>query len=64
MKGTVKRWLDGRGFGFIQPENSENDVFVHFSGLISANELISGQEVEFELQDTPRGSRATNVKIL
>jgi len=56
--------MDGRGFGFIQPENSENDVFVHFSGLISANELISGQKVEFEMQDTPRGSRATNVKIL
>jgi CspA family cold shock protein len=64
MKGTVKRWLDGRGYGFIQPENSENDVFVHHSGLISAYELATGQEVEFEMEDTPRGPRATNVKIL
>ena len=64
MKGTVKRWLDGRGYGFIQPENSENDVFVHHSGLISAYELITGQEVEFEMEDTPRGPRAAKVKIL
>jgi len=64
MKGTVKRWLDGRGYGFIQPENSENDVFVHHSGLISAYDLTTGQEVEFEMEDTPRGPRATNVKIL
>ena len=64
MKGTVKRWLDGRGYGFIQPEDNENDVFVHHSELISANELITGQEVEFEIEDTPRGPRAKNVKIL
>jgi CspA family cold shock protein len=64
MKGTVKRWLDGRGYGFIQPENSENDVFVHHSGLSSAYELITGQEVEFEMEDTPRGPRAKDVKIL
>ena len=64
MKGTVKRWLDGRGYGFIQPEDNENDVFVHHSELISANELVTGQEVEFEIEDTPRGPRAKNVKIL
>jgi CspA family cold shock protein len=56
--------LDGRGYGFIQPENSEDDIFVHHSGLISAYELETGQDVEFEVEDTPRGLRAIQVKIL
>lgn len=64
MKGTVKRWLDGRGYGFIQPEGGENDVFVHHSELISAYTLRDGQEVEFEVEDTPRGPRALKVKVL
>ena len=64
MKGNVKRWLEGRGYGFIQPEDSEDDVFVHHSGLISAYELKEGQEVEFEVEDTPRGPRAVEVKVL
>jgi CspA family cold shock protein len=64
LKGNVKRWLDGRGYGFIQPEGSEDDVFVHHSGLISVYELSEGQEVEFEVEDTPRGPRAVDVKVL
>ena len=64
MKGSVKRWLDGRGYGFIQPENSEEDIFVHHTGLISAYELEMGQDVEFEVEDTPRGPRAIQVKVL
>ena len=64
MKGKVKRWLEGRGYGFIQPEDSGDDVFVHHSGLISAYELKEGQEVEFEVEDTPRGPRAVEVKVL
>ena len=64
MKGGVKRWLDGRGYGFIQPEGGGDDVFVHHSGLISVYELKEGQEVEFEVEDTPRGPRAVKVKVL
>jgi CspA family cold shock protein len=64
LKGVVRRWLDGRGYGFIQPEGSEDDVFVHHSGLISANELQEGQEVEFEVEDSPKGPRAVQVKVV
>jgi CspA family cold shock protein len=56
--------LDGRGYGFIKPDNSEDDIFVHHSGLISAYELRMGQNVEFEVEDTSRGLRAVQVKII
>ena len=64
MKGVVKRWLDGRGYGFILPEGSEDDLFVHHSGLTSAYELVENQEVEFEVEDTPKGPRAVQVKVV
>jgi CspA family cold shock protein len=64
LKGSVKRWLDGRGYGFIQPESGGDDVFVHHSGLISVYDLKEGLEVEFEVEDTPRGPRAVDVKVI
>ena len=63
LEGIVKRWLD-RGYGFIGVEGNDEDVFVHHSGLNGAFELRSGQNVEFELEDSPKGSRAVNVKIV
>ena len=58
-KGTVKWFNSQKGFGFIQPENGDNDVFVHISaveraGLSSLNE---GQKVSFEIV-TERGKQA------
>lgn len=64
MKGIVKRWLDGRGYGFIQPEDGENEVFVHHSELVSVYDLKEGQEVEFEVEDSPKGPRAVGVKVI
>jgi CspA family cold shock protein len=64
MIGIVKNWMDGRGYGFIKPEDSQDDVFVHYSGLKGAYNLNRGQRVEFEVEDTYRGPRAINVKTL
>ena len=64
MNGIVRRWLDGKGYGFIQPEGEEGDVFVHHSDITSGNDLSEGQRVEFEVEDTPRGPRAVKVKVL
>jgi len=61
-KGTVKRWLSGRGYGFIRPEGAREDVFVHSLELRGATYLRAGEKVEFEIEDTPRGPRAVNVK--
>jgi CspA family cold shock protein len=63
LEGTVKRWLD-RGFGFIAVEGQDDEVFVHHTALDGVSELQEGQKVEFELEDSPKGPRATNVKVV
>lgn len=63
MEGVVKRWLD-RGYGFIGVEGEDDDVFVHQSALEGAYELREGQKVEFDVEDSPKGPRAVNVKII
>jgi CspA family cold shock protein len=62
MKGTVK-WYDRvKGYGFIQTEE-DKDIFVHRSGLeVSQSELITGQTVEFEVEQKEKGLVATKVK--
>jgi cold shock protein len=56
--GTVK-WFNGqKGFGFIQPDDGGNDVFVHISAVERAGlgGLAEGQKVSFELKtDKMRG---------
>jgi CspA family cold shock protein len=64
LKGTVKRWLMGRGYGFINPDGEDDDVFVHHSEIENSYELREGQVVEFEVEDTPKGPRAVNVKVV
>ena len=64
LEGEVKRWLDGRGFGFIEVDDQDEDVFVHCSELKGAFSLRRGQKVEFELESSFKGPRAVNVKVL
>ena len=62
MKGTVKWFNDSKGYGFIQ-QPSGDDVFVHFSAIVSDGfrTLSEGEEVEFEVRDGERGPQAQNV---
>lgn len=57
--GTVKFFNAAKGFGFIQPENGDKDVFVHKSAVESAgmDTLTEGQRVKYELV-TERGKTA------
>jgi len=64
VEGIVKKWLDGRGFGFIEVDDSEDDVFVHHSELQGTYSLMSGQKVEFEVEASDKGPRATDVKVI
>ena len=64
MKGVVKRWLDHRGFGFIDAEEEDGDVFIHQSEIQGAYDLKEGQEVEFEVESTYKGPQAVNLKIV
>lgn len=54
--GTMKFYNDQRGFGFIAPDNGENDVFVHASALERAgiHALREGQKVKFDTANDPR----------
>jgi cold shock protein len=62
VKGSVKWFSDQKGYGFITPENG-NDVFVHHSAIQGEGykSLAEGQQVEFEIQQGPKGEQATNV---
>ena len=62
--GKVKWFNATKGYGFIEPEDGGNDVFVHISAVRSAgmNDLEEGQEVEFEIVENDGKSSAENLK--
>jgi len=66
MTGTVKFFNDSKGYGFINSDESNEDIFVHFTGIAANGHktLTEGQKVTFEVEtDTRTGkTRACNVK--
>ena len=57
--GTVKFYNDQKGFGFIQPDNGEKDVFVHATALERAGMqgLVEGQKVAFDTAEDRRSGK-------
>jgi len=64
LKGKVKWFNPSKGFGFIEREDKEKDVFVHMSAVRDAgmNGLDEGQALTFDVEDGPKGPNATNLK--
>ncbi|MEX3557731.1 MAG: cold-shock protein [Burkholderia sp.] len=64
--GIVKWFNDSKGFGFIAPDNSKNDLFAHFSEIRGDGfrTLVEGQRVSFETKMGPKGLQASNIKAL
>ena len=60
-EGTVKFFNDTKGFGFIKDNESDNEYFVHVSGLI--DEVREDDKVTFELKEGKKGLNAVNVKL-
>ena len=62
-QGTVKWFNEAKGFGFIQPQDGSEDVFVHFSAIKGEGfkTLAEGQAVEFKVERGPKGLNATEV---
>jgi CspA family cold shock protein len=63
MKGTIARWFETRGFGFISVEGQPNDIFIHVSDVNEQSDLQMGDEVKFDVSDTSKGPRAINVEL-
>ena len=63
-KGKVKWFNSTKGYGFIEPEEGDNDVFVHISAVKSAGmqDLDEGQEVEYDLVENNGKTAAENLK--
>jgi cold shock protein len=64
--GTVKWFNEGKGFGFITPENGASDCFVHHSALQGTDfkSLVEGERVEFDMVQGQKGPAAENVTRL
>ncbi|MFB9052567.1 cold-shock protein [Formosa undariae] len=60
--GTVKFFNESKGFGFVTEEGSNEEYFVHVSGLI--DRIEEGDTVEFELKEGKKGLNAINVKVI
>jgi cold shock protein len=62
ITGTVKWFNAAKGYGFIAREGGK-DVFVHFSAIQSDGyrSLNEGDQVEFSIEDSPKGPQATSV---
>jgi CspA family cold shock protein len=58
--GTVKFFLNQKGFGFIIDDETKEEIFVHVSGLI--DKVKADDKVSFELEEDKKGKKANTVK--
>jgi cold shock protein len=65
-QGTVKWFNPDKGFGFINVDGGDTDVFVHFSAIDSSGfrSLDENQRVEFEVTQGDRGPQAARVRVI
>lgn len=64
--GTVKWFSDDKGYGFIEPDEAGDDLFVHQSAIMSEGHrtLAEGAKVSYEIEQGNKGPKAINVQPL
>ena len=64
--GTVKWFNDDKGFGFITPDDSGKDLFVHHSAIQGSGfkSLAENSKVEYEEETGDKGPKAVNVRLI
>ena len=64
--GTICRYFDQKGFGFIKPDAGEKDLFVHITEVKTegVSSLTEGQRVTYEEIEGQKGPNAVNVEIV
>jgi cold shock protein len=62
--GTVKWFNDAKGFGFITPDDGSKDLCVHFSAIQASGfkTLKEADKVQYDVEQSPKGPRAANIK--
>ena len=59
-EGKVDFFNNKGGYGFIQTDEADDDVFFHMEDVGGAD-LVEGTQIEFEIEQAPKGPRATNI---
>jgi len=62
--GTVKWFNNAKGYGFVLSEDKQDDLFIHYSSIQmdGYKSLKAGQEVEYDVQEGPKGMHAVNIR--
>lgn len=65
MLAKVKWFNKEKGFGFLQPNDGGKDIFVHHTALRKAqlSDLAEGQRVEVDIETSPKGLNAINLRL-
>ena len=63
VTGTVEFFHDRKGYGFIETEDADDDVFFHMED-VGGPDLEQGEDVEFDIEEADQGPRAVNLQRL